>query len=118
MVLMFKVSNSSCSVENKVGLLSGANFEDLSMIFHENHTCRWISSFRYGALCQTFVCFILSEAMRLMLLYLKGFLCWYFSLLLHVSSIIFAKNALYMLSGCQLLELICISFCFSHFWNN
>ena len=47
-LLMFNVSNSSCSVENKVGLLGGVNFEDLSMIYHENHMCRWISSFRYG----------------------------------------------------------------------
>lgn len=73
------------------------------------HADGYLLSGMVPALCQTLVCFILSEAMRLMLLYLKGFLCWYFSLLLHVSSIIFAKNAL---SGCQLLELIFISFCF------
>ncbi|WJZ98270.1 hypothetical protein VitviT2T_016809 [Vitis vinifera] len=39
-------SLATTSVENKVGLLGGVNFEDLSMIYHENHMCRWISSFR------------------------------------------------------------------------
>ncbi|KAG5564195.1 hypothetical protein RHGRI_000405 [Rhododendron griersonianum] len=32
--------------DDKVGLLTGANFEDLSMIHHNNQTGRWISSFR------------------------------------------------------------------------
>lgn len=37
---------ATTSIDNKVGLLSGANYEDTSMISHYNHTNRWISSFR------------------------------------------------------------------------
>ena len=36
-----------CSVDNYIGLLSGTNFEDISMISHDNATNRWISTFRY-----------------------------------------------------------------------
>ncbi|WZZ86618.1 hypothetical protein YC2023_115197 [Brassica napus] len=35
-----------CSRDNYVGVLSGANFEDTSMIYHCNNTVRKISSFR------------------------------------------------------------------------
>ncbi|KAM3397454.1 WD repeat-containing protein 76 [Capsicum galapagoense] len=37
---------ATTSVDNNVGLLSGANYEETSMISHYNHTNRWISSFR------------------------------------------------------------------------
>ncbi|XP_055805692.1 uncharacterized protein LOC129874429 isoform X3 [Solanum dulcamara] len=37
---------ATTSIDNNVGLLSGANYEDTSMISHYNHTNRWISSFR------------------------------------------------------------------------
>lgn len=37
---------ATTSIDNKVGLLSSANYEDTSMISHYNHTNRWISSFR------------------------------------------------------------------------
>ncbi|XP_016485502.2 uncharacterized protein LOC107805912 [Nicotiana tabacum] len=37
---------ATTSIDDKVGLLSGANYEDTSMISHYNHTNRWISSFR------------------------------------------------------------------------
>ncbi|KAF6164286.1 hypothetical protein GIB67_010256 [Kingdonia uniflora] len=33
-------------VDDKVGLLSGVDFSDTSMIYHDNQTGRWISSFR------------------------------------------------------------------------
>lgn len=36
-----------CSNYDKVGLLSGADFENLTMISHDNRTSVWISSFRY-----------------------------------------------------------------------
>ncbi|CAH2046735.1 unnamed protein product [Thlaspi arvense] len=36
-----------CSRDNYVGILSGANFEDSSMIYHNNNTDRYISSFRF-----------------------------------------------------------------------
>ena len=38
-----------CSVDNYIGILSGANFEDTSMIYHDNcnTTNKWISTFRY-----------------------------------------------------------------------
>ncbi|PQM42028.1 WD repeat-containing protein 76 [Prunus yedoensis var. nudiflora] len=34
------------SIDNTVGISSGVNFEDISMIYHDNRTGRWISSFR------------------------------------------------------------------------
>ncbi|XP_073147166.1 uncharacterized protein [Henckelia pumila] len=34
------------SMDNKVGLFSGANYKDTSMVFHYNQTGRWISTFR------------------------------------------------------------------------
>ncbi|KAK4391386.1 WD repeat-containing protein 76 [Sesamum angolense] len=34
------------SLDDKVGLLSGANYENLSMAHHNNQTGRWISTFR------------------------------------------------------------------------
>ncbi|XP_059304230.1 uncharacterized protein LOC132056165 [Lycium ferocissimum] len=37
---------ATTSIDNTVGLLSGANYEDTSMVSHFNHTNRWISSFR------------------------------------------------------------------------
>ncbi|TMX03807.1 hypothetical protein EJD97_013937 [Solanum chilense] len=37
---------ATTSIDNNVGVLSGANYEDTSMISHTNHTNRWISSFR------------------------------------------------------------------------
>ncbi|KAK4360342.1 hypothetical protein RND71_019294 [Anisodus tanguticus] len=37
---------ATTSIDNTVGLLSGANYEETSMISHYNHTNRWISSFR------------------------------------------------------------------------
>ncbi|GMH20589.1 hypothetical protein Nepgr_022430 [Nepenthes gracilis] len=37
---------ATTSFDNNVALLSGANFEDISMIRHDNQTGRWISSFR------------------------------------------------------------------------
>ncbi|KAL3344102.1 hypothetical protein AABB24_023506 [Solanum stoloniferum] len=37
---------ATTSIDNNVGVLSGANYEDTSMISHYNHTNRWISSFR------------------------------------------------------------------------
>ncbi|KAJ0231742.1 WD40 repeat-containing protein [Hirschfeldia incana] len=37
---------ATTSVDNYIGLLSGANFEDISMISHDNTTNRWISAFR------------------------------------------------------------------------
>ncbi|KAJ4874371.1 DROUGHT SENSITIVE 1 [Raphanus sativus] len=40
------LSLATTSVDNYIGLLSGANFEDLSMISHDNNTNRWISTFR------------------------------------------------------------------------
>ncbi|GFS41631.1 similar to DROUGHT SENSITIVE 1 [Actinidia rufa] len=39
-------SLATTSVDDTVGLLTGANFEDTSMIHHNNQTGRWISSFR------------------------------------------------------------------------
>ncbi|GLT85391.1 hypothetical protein SLE2022_035820 [Rubroshorea leprosula] len=39
-------SLATTSFDNKVGILSGINFEDISMIDHDNQTGRWISSFR------------------------------------------------------------------------
>ncbi|KAA8522906.1 hypothetical protein F0562_009329 [Nyssa sinensis] len=37
---------ATTSIDDKVGLLSGPNYEDISMIYHYNQTGRWISSFR------------------------------------------------------------------------
>ncbi|KAH7841950.1 hypothetical protein Vadar_011116 [Vaccinium darrowii] len=37
---------ATTSFDDKVGLLTGANFEDSSMMHHNNQTGRWISSFR------------------------------------------------------------------------
>ncbi|CAH9103339.1 unnamed protein product [Cuscuta europaea] len=37
---------ASTSFDDKIGLSSGANYEDVSMIHHDNQTGRWISSFR------------------------------------------------------------------------
>nr|GLL20329.1 WD repeat-containing protein 76 [Ipomoea trifida] len=37
---------ATTSFDDKIGLLSGANYEDVSMIGHYNQTGRWISSFR------------------------------------------------------------------------
>ncbi|KAK6236890.1 hypothetical protein SCA6_012227 [Theobroma cacao] len=39
-------SLATTSLDNKVGIISGLNFEDISMIYHDNHTGRWLSSFR------------------------------------------------------------------------
>ncbi|XP_059635356.1 uncharacterized protein LOC132277514 [Cornus florida] len=39
-------SLATTSFDDKVGLISGANYEDISMIYHNNQTGRWISSFR------------------------------------------------------------------------
>ncbi|PPE00270.1 hypothetical protein GOBAR_DD02707 [Gossypium barbadense] len=33
-------------LDNKVGIISGVNFEDACMIYHDNWTGRWLSSFR------------------------------------------------------------------------
>ncbi|KAL0867401.1 hypothetical protein Bca101_046519 [Brassica carinata] len=40
------LSLATTSVDNNIGLLSGTNFEDISMISHDNTTNRWISTFR------------------------------------------------------------------------
>ncbi|CAH2067956.1 unnamed protein product, partial [Thlaspi arvense] len=40
------LSLATTSVDNYLGVLSGANFEDTSMIYHDNVTNRWISTFR------------------------------------------------------------------------
>ncbi|KAJ0231747.1 DROUGHT SENSITIVE 1 [Hirschfeldia incana] len=40
------LSLATTSVDNHIGLLTGANFEDISMISHDNTTNRWISTFR------------------------------------------------------------------------
>ncbi|CAN8233524.1 unnamed protein product [Cochlearia groenlandica] len=40
------LSLATTSIDNHIGILSGANFEDNSMIYHDNTTNRWISSFR------------------------------------------------------------------------
>ncbi|XP_024012785.1 DNA damage-binding protein CMR1 isoform X2 [Eutrema salsugineum] len=40
------LSLATTSVDNHLGILSGANFEDTSMIYHDNITNRWISTFR------------------------------------------------------------------------
>ncbi|KAK2998062.1 hypothetical protein RJ639_025622 [Escallonia herrerae] len=37
---------ATTSLDNKVGLLSGANYDDATMIYHHNQTPRWISAFR------------------------------------------------------------------------
>ncbi|VFQ62943.1 unnamed protein product [Cuscuta campestris] len=37
---------ASTSFDDKIGLSSGANYEDVSMIHHDNQTGRWLSSFR------------------------------------------------------------------------
>ncbi|KAL7190942.1 hypothetical protein ACSBR2_023086 [Camellia fascicularis] len=37
---------ATTSIDDNVGLLTGANFEDITMINHNNKTGRWISSFR------------------------------------------------------------------------
>ncbi|EPS73176.1 hypothetical protein M569_01579, partial [Genlisea aurea] len=37
---------ATTSYDDKVGVSSGANYEELSMIYHNNQTGRWISSFR------------------------------------------------------------------------
>ncbi|KAK6942255.1 WD40 repeat [Dillenia turbinata] len=37
---------ATTSFDNNIGLLTGTNYENLSMIYHNNHTGRWISSFR------------------------------------------------------------------------
>ncbi|KAL4283971.1 hypothetical protein GQ457_16G000980 [Hibiscus cannabinus] len=39
-------SLATTSFNDSVGIISGANFEDTSMIYHNNCTGRWISSFR------------------------------------------------------------------------
>ncbi|GMJ15882.1 DROUGHT SENSITIVE 1 [Hibiscus trionum] len=39
-------SLATTSLDDNVGITSGANFEDTSMIYHNNCTGRWISSFR------------------------------------------------------------------------
>ncbi|CDY39949.1 BnaC06g40270D [Brassica napus] len=40
------LSLATTSVDNYIGILSGANSEDISMISHDNATNRWISTFR------------------------------------------------------------------------
>ncbi|XP_010533089.1 PREDICTED: WD repeat-containing protein 76 [Tarenaya hassleriana] len=40
------LSLATTSFDNHVGILGGSNFEDISMIDHNNHTSRWISTFR------------------------------------------------------------------------
>ncbi|WOL07666.1 WD repeat-containing protein 76 [Canna indica] len=37
---------ATTSIDDKVGILSGVNFDNLSMIQHDNQTGRWLSSFR------------------------------------------------------------------------
>ncbi|CAK9179476.1 unnamed protein product [Ilex paraguariensis] len=37
---------ATTSVDDIVGIVSGANYEDISMIYHYNQTGRWISTFR------------------------------------------------------------------------
>ncbi|KAF9614399.1 hypothetical protein IFM89_018544 [Coptis chinensis] len=37
---------ATTSLDDHVGILSGADFMNTSMVFHNNHTGRWISSFR------------------------------------------------------------------------
>lgn len=44
---MLSVVNVLCSLDNKVGLLSGASFDNMTMISHNNQTNRWISTLRY-----------------------------------------------------------------------
>ncbi|XP_021899375.1 WD repeat-containing protein 76 [Carica papaya] len=39
-------SLATTSFDNKIGILSGINFGDTSMIYHHNQTGRWISSFK------------------------------------------------------------------------
>ncbi|TYH13075.1 hypothetical protein ES288_A06G115800v1 [Gossypium darwinii] len=39
-------SLATTSLDNKVGIISGVNFEDACMIYHDNWTGRWLSSFR------------------------------------------------------------------------
>lgn len=34
-------------MDDKVGIVSGINFDDTVMIKHDNQTGRWISTFRY-----------------------------------------------------------------------
>ncbi|CAG7861418.1 unnamed protein product [Brassica rapa] len=43
------LSLATTSRDNYIGVLSGANFEDTSMIYHCNNTVRKISSFRYAS---------------------------------------------------------------------
>ncbi|KAL1205563.1 Protein DAMAGED DNA-BINDING 2 [Cardamine amara subsp. amara] len=40
------LSLATTSYDNYIGILSGANFEDTCMIYHNNITNRWISTFR------------------------------------------------------------------------
>uniref|UniRef100_A0A1J3JJI4 WD repeat-containing protein 76 n=2 Tax=Noccaea caerulescens TaxID=107243 RepID=A0A1J3JJI4_NOCCA len=40
------LSLATTSVDNYLGITSGANFEETSMIYHDNATNRWISTFR------------------------------------------------------------------------
>ncbi|KAK1323007.1 hypothetical protein QJS10_CPA02g01235 [Acorus calamus] len=37
---------ATTSIDNRIGILSGDNFMDVSMIRHDNQTGRWLSSFR------------------------------------------------------------------------
>ncbi|CAL9075219.1 unnamed protein product [Musa textilis] len=37
---------ATTSIDDRVGILRGANYDDLSMVKHDNQTGRWISSFR------------------------------------------------------------------------
>ncbi|XVE71090.1 hypothetical protein DITRI_Ditri10aG0122500 [Diplodiscus trichospermus] len=39
-------SLATTSSDNKVGVIIGVNFEDVSMIYHDNWTGRWLSTFR------------------------------------------------------------------------
>lgn len=39
-------SLATTSVDDKIGLISGENYKDVSMVYHNNQTGRWISSFR------------------------------------------------------------------------
>ncbi|OMO90986.1 hypothetical protein COLO4_18748 [Corchorus olitorius] len=39
-------SLATTSYDDKVGIISGNNYEDISMIYHNNQTGRWLSSFR------------------------------------------------------------------------
>lgn len=46
MIVVGLIGFTLCSFDDNVGISGGANFEDITMIRHDNQTGRWISSFR------------------------------------------------------------------------